>query len=157
MQISIESTSDRPDLVSVVAQWIWNEFWRDGARSFEHTLDAVRKSVTGRPMPRTFVLLSDGEPVGTASLIAHDLVERPDLTPWLAWVFVEPRARGRGHAVRLIGAVELEARAASFRALWLFTNTAERIYARAGWLTVGTVQHDGKPFALMRRDLLRES
>jgi len=92
--------------------------------------------------------------VGTASLTAHDLDERPDLTPWLAGVFVPPHARGQGHAGRLVAAVEREARAASIATLWLYTNTAERIYARAGWKTVETVQHNGKPFALMRRDLL---
>jgi len=105
-------------------------------------------------MPRTFILLADGEPVGTASLVVHDLQERPDITPWLAGVFVVPQARGRGYAARLIAAVEQASRAALISTLWLYTNTAERIYARAGWLTVGTVQHRGKPFALMRRDLL---
>jgi hypothetical protein len=49
-------------------------------------------------MPRTFILLADGEPVGTASLAAHDLDERPDLTPWLAGVFVDPHTRGQGYA-----------------------------------------------------------
>jgi len=107
-------------------------------------------------MPRTFILLADGEPVGTASLVAHDLDERPDLTPWLAGVFVEPHVRGRGYAGLLIAAVEQEACRASIPTLWLYSTMAERIYARAGWRTFGTVQHNGKPFALMRRDLVRQ-
>jgi GNAT superfamily N-acetyltransferase len=107
----------------------------------------------GRTIPQTLVLLVDDEPVGTASLTAHDLDERPDLTPWLAGMFVAPHARGQGYAAELIAAVEQEARKASISALWLYTNTAERVYARAGWRTVETVQHDGRPFALMRRDL----
>jgi GNAT superfamily N-acetyltransferase len=78
-------------------------------------------------MPRTFILLANSEPVGTASLAAHDLDERPDLTPWLAGVFVVPHARGRGYAAHLISAVEQEARIASISTLWLYTNTAERI------------------------------
>jgi N-acetylglutamate synthase-like GNAT family acetyltransferase len=69
-------------------------------------------------------------------------------------MFVAPHARGQGYAARLIAAVEQEASAASISALWLYTNTAERIYARAGWETVETVQHNNKPFALMRRNLL---
>jgi GNAT superfamily N-acetyltransferase len=105
-------------------------------------------------MPRTLVLLADDEPVGTASLTAHDLDERPDLTPWLAGVFVVPHARRKGHAARLVAAIEQEAGAASIWTLWLYTNTAESIYARAGWQTVETVQHNGKPFALMRRHIL---
>jgi GNAT superfamily N-acetyltransferase len=108
----------------------------------------------GLAIPRTLVLLVDDEPVGTASLTAHDLDERPDLTPWLAGMFVASHVRGRGYAARLVAAVEEEARRASITTLWLYTNTAERIYARVGWRTVETVLHNGKPFALMRRDLL---
>jgi GNAT superfamily N-acetyltransferase len=156
MQIAIVSTSERPDFVPLVARWLWNAFGRAGGRSFDETLDAVRTSVSARLMPRTFVLLADGEPVGTASLAAADLKERPDLTPWLAGVFVAPHARGRGHAARLVAAVEQEARAGSVETLWLYTRSAERIYARVGWETVEIVQHNGKPFVLMRRDLPRQ-
>jgi GNAT superfamily N-acetyltransferase len=124
------------------------------AYTVEQTLAAVRESVTARPMPRTFILLANGEPVGTASLVAHGLEERPDLTPWLAGVFVEPHARGRGHAGPLISAVEQAARTASILTLWLYTNTAERIYARAGWQTVESVQHGGKPVVLMKREII---
>jgi GNAT superfamily N-acetyltransferase len=155
MVTSIVSTSDRPDLVPVVARWLWGAFWHDSGKPFEQLLDAVRKSSEAASvMPRTFILLADGEPVGTASLVAQDLDERPDLTPWLAGVFVEPHARGQGYAGHLISAIEQEARCASIPTLWLYTHKAERIYARAGWQTVETVQHSGKPFVLMRRDLL---
>jgi GNAT superfamily N-acetyltransferase len=157
--ISIVSTADRPDLVEVTARWRWEAFFRH-SEPFEAILKAAQQTsaqqnaAIGRTMPRTFVLLVDDEPVGTASLVAHDLDERPDLTPWLAGVFVAPHARRQGYAVQLVRAVEQEARKASVSTLWLYTNTAERIYARAGWQTVEIVQHDGKSFSLMRRDLL---
>ncbi len=153
MEISVVSTSERSDLVPEVARWLWDEWWRRDGHSFEQTLDAVRQSVTARLMPRTFILLADGQPVGTASLAASDLDERPDLSPWLAGVFVLPAARGRGHAAHLIAAVEEECRAASISPLWLYTRAAERLYARNGWRTVETIQRNGTPCALMRRDL----
>ena len=151
---SIVSTADRPDLVNITAQWRWEAFFRRGQRSFDDVLSQARQTAEQAPsMPRTFVLLADNEPIGTASLTAHDLEERPDLMPWLAGVYVVPQARGQGHAARLIVAVENESAALGMPVLWLYTNSAERIYARAGWKTVETVQHDGKPFALMWRDL----
>lgn len=157
MPPSIASTSDRPDLVEVTARWRWEAFIHD-TEPFEDVLKrAQRTSSMGLTIPRTLVLLVDDEPVGTASLTAHDLEERPDLTPWLAGVFVAPHARGRGYAAQLVAAVEGEARKASISTLWLYTNMAERIYARVGWRTVETVLHHGKPFALMRRDLLPQS
>jgi GNAT superfamily N-acetyltransferase len=153
MAISIVSTSERPDLVPLVARWLWDAFWRRDGYSFESTLKAVEESVPAQPMPRTFILLVEDEPVGTASLVADDLDERPDLTPWLAGMFVVSHARGQGYAARLIAAVEEECRKGSISTLWLYTNTAERLYARVGWKTVETILHGGKPFALMRRDL----
>ncbi len=154
MQFEIVSTAERPDLVPITARWRWEAFFRASGRPFESVLEAAQgTAATAGLMPRTLVLLADGAPVGTASLTAHDLDERPDLTPWLAGVFVVPHARGQGHAGRLIAAVEQVARTGSIAALWLYTNTAEPIYARAGWQTIETIQHNGKPFALMRRDL----
>ncbi len=153
MRTSLVTTADRPDLVELTTRWKWAAFSRD-TEQFE---DVLRRAQLGSAMgliiPQTLVLLVDDQPVGTASLTAQDLDERPDLTPWLAGVFVVPHARGRGYAGQLITAVEQQARKASVSTLWLYTNTAERIYARAGWQTIETVQHDGKPFALMRRDL----
>ena len=68
VQNSIVSTLERPEFVPLVARWLGDAFWRAGGRSLEHVLDAVKQSATARPMPRTFILLVDGDPVGTASL-----------------------------------------------------------------------------------------
>ncbi len=155
-RIAVVSVSDRPDLAAVVAGWLWDAFWRSGGRSLEETMTAVQRSVMAEQMPRTFVLLKDGRAVGTASLVAHDLDERPDLTPWLAGMYVEPHSRGVGLASHLIGAVEQQGRAMSIPTLWLYTDTAERIYARAGWQAVETVEHGSRPFTLMRRNLLMD-
>jgi GNAT superfamily N-acetyltransferase len=154
MSTSVVSVIDRPDLVEVTVRWRWNE-WLRNKEPFEDAFKRARQATALRlKIPQSFVLLVDDEPVGTASITAHDLEERPDLTPWLAGVFVVPKARGQGYAGQLVAAVEEEARRASISTLWLYTNTAERIYARVGWRTVKTILHDGTPHALMRRDLL---
>jgi GNAT superfamily N-acetyltransferase len=152
-RLQVVSTTDRPDLDHVVAQWLWDAFWREDGYSFDETLAAVHESITARFMPRTFILLCDGTPVGTASLAEHDLDERPDLGPWLAGVFVVPGARGQGLVAHLIAAVEAACRGAGIRTVWLYTESAERIYARLRWCAVDRVLHNGKPVTLMRRDL----
>jgi GNAT superfamily N-acetyltransferase len=149
----IVTTVERPDLAPVVAAWLWESFARARGRSFEETLETVLASVTASSMPRTFVLLIDDRPVGTASLTAQDLEERPDLTPWLADVFVEPGSRRQGLAARLIAAVEDECRKTGIATLWLYTRTAENVYTRAGWRKVETVARNSKSYALMRREL----
>jgi GNAT superfamily N-acetyltransferase len=154
-EISIVTIADRPDLVPMVAQWLWHEWWQDDGYTLEQTRAAVAASISRSGPPQTFVLLVDGEPIGTASLVAHDLDERPDLTPWLAGVFVIPEARGRGHVIHLIQAVEAACRSAAIPIVWLYTACAERVYARAGWRSVEAIQRSGRrSVMLMRRDLI---
>lgn len=154
VQHTIVATSDRPALAAITARWRWDAFVQGSGRVFEDVLAAEHKTAVEAPaMPKTLVLLADGNPVGMASLIAHDLDERPDLTPWLAGVYVVPNARRQGHAGRLVAAIEQEAMAASISTLWLYTRNAERIYARSGWRTVEVFQRKGRDYALMRRDL----
>jgi GNAT superfamily N-acetyltransferase len=150
-------TADRPELLPVAALWLWEAFWRAGGHTLEHVEGVFARSVATVVPQQTFVLLDDGEPIGTASLVAHDLEARPELTPWLAGVFVVPHARQRGHATRLTQAVEDACRSAAIPTLWLYTLSAERLYARAGWVTVENFDRHGRPAALMRRDLSASS
>jgi len=150
----IVTTSKRPDLIETTARWRWDAFLRKTGQTFEETLEAERRGAsTVSLMPQIMVLLAGGEPVGMAALAESDLDTRPDLTPWLAGVFVVPNARGQGHGGRLVTAVEGLASAASIPTLWLYTRTAEALYLRAGWRTVERFKKSTKRYALMRRDL----
>lgn len=150
----IVTIADRPDLAPVVADWIWHEWDKNYGHPLSHTLDGIEGSTSRRGPQQTFVLLVDGVPIGTSSLVAHDLDERPRLSPWLAGVFVAPEWRRRGHVIPLIQAVEAATIAASVVTLWLHTEHAKRIYARAGWQELEVVQRKGRaPVMLMRRDL----
>lgn len=100
-----------------------------------------------------FVLLDDDKPIGTACLSVMDLDTRPDLSPWLASVYVVPEARRRGHAAQLVRTVERIAIARGHRTLWLFTWEAAPLYARLGWLVAGEETQHGEYVTLMRRDL----
>jgi GNAT superfamily N-acetyltransferase len=151
--LAIATIRERPDLVPVVAEWLWDAFWRQDGHSLEETRQAWAEAVAPRGPPQCFVLLADGVAVGTAGLVVEDLEERPDLTPWLASVFVAQSARGRGYAGLLVRAVEAAAREADVATLWLYTVTAERIYARLSWQTAERFDRKGKVAALMRRDL----
>ena len=91
--------------------------------------------------------------MGTAGITHADLESRPDLTPWLVGVFVEPAFRRRGFASALIRRAEAFADAAAVPCLWLYTVDAETLYARLGWERVGTEPDRGKSVVLMRRPM----
>jgi GNAT superfamily N-acetyltransferase len=147
----IETTSGRPDLAPIVAAWLVKEFGYPGGRTPEQVTARILAPPNGPE--ETFVLFEQDKPVGTASLTHDDLASRPDLTPWLAGVFIEPAARGRGYATALVRQVEAFAAAAAVPTLWLYTWTAEPLYTRLGWQRVGPETDKGKQVVLMTRHL----
>ncbi len=153
--IEIIAIAERPELSPIVARWLWETFafWKRNGHTVDGVRDVVSAAISPSGPPQTFVLLVDHEPVGTASLAANDLDSRPDLTPWLAGVFVDPAHRGHGYVAHLIAAVEAACTRAAIRRLWLYTRTAEHVYARAGWRTVEHFDREGRRYALMCRDL----
>ena len=147
----IALVSDRPELAPLVAGWRVGAFGYPGSWTVEEVTSLLLAPPVGPEA--TFVLFDQNRPVGTASLVHEDLETRRDLTPWLAGVFVEPAFRGRGYATVLVRRVEAFATAASVPVLWLYTSTAEPLYARLGWQRVGFERDCGQQVVLMRRVL----
>ena len=151
-QFKIAAVSDRPDLAPLVATWRVEAFFSEpGGYSVEEMTALILAPPVGPK--ETFVLFDHDRPVGTAGVVHGDLDTRPDLTPWLAGVFVQPEFRGRGYATALIRRAEAFVTAARVPVLWLYTLTAEPFYARLGWQRVGVEQEDGQDVVLMRRSL----
>ena len=154
MTLSFVTTSAQPDLVPQVVDWLREEFGHAGSPSREQQIAAMLAQPD--QSEETFVLLDDNVPVGTASLVNNDLPSRPDLTPWLASVLVLPSFRGKGYSAPLVRRVE-EAAILSATTLWLYTWSAEPVYAKLGWQRVGTSRDEarGIDVVLMKRNLSR--
>lgn len=154
MRRAIVTLAERPDLASLVAQWRVEAFLQGvmtAAQYMDHLLAPARGPEA------SFIALADGTPVGTAGVAHDDLESRPDLTPWLVGVVVQPGHRGQGHATALVREAESFARAAGVPCLWLYTSYAEGFYARLGWQRTG-VERDpdatwGRDVVLMQRSL----
>jgi GNAT superfamily N-acetyltransferase len=152
MSCHIVTVSERPDLAPLVARWRVEAFFDQPGG---YTVEELTAFILAPPVgpEENFVLLDGDEPVGTAGIAPYDLDTRPDLAPWLVGVFVQPAFRGRGHAAALVRRVEAFAQQASVPVLWLYTATAEQLYARLGWQPVGMEQDGPHAVVLMRRDL----
>jgi GNAT superfamily N-acetyltransferase len=151
MSLEMVALSARPDLAPAVAGWLLDAFHH--ALSPSHD-GLVAKLLAQKAPEETFVLFDDDVPVGTASLVTNDLPSRPDLTPWLAGMLVRPQFRGRRYSARLVKHVEAAA-AARVAVLWLYTWTAEPVYAGLGWERVGLERDADRNIevVLMKREL----
>ncbi len=70
-------------------------------------------------------------------MIASDLEERPQLTPWVAAVWVEPRARSRGVGGALVERAARDCFALGIARAYLCARPAlSGFYERLGWIAV---------------------
>jgi predicted N-acetyltransferase YhbS len=132
----VEQLAGRPDLLPTVARWIFEEWWEgtEGA-SLNGLTDLLRLHLTPDQIPMTLIALHDSRPVGTATLLAHDVgtEQWPQLSPWLAAVYVVPECRHKGIGARLVNEVVAEAAGLGAAVLYLLTTEREDFYARLGW------------------------
>ena len=132
----IEQLADRPDLLPIVAGWLYGEWWASVAdETVENLAGRLGAHLIRERIPLTLVASLEGGPVGTATLLAHDVgtEEWPELSPWLAALYVAPEFRCRGIGAALVNAAVAKARALGLEALYLFTIGQEGFYARLGW------------------------
>lgn len=143
--------ADCPHYIPTLAAWHyaqWGEL--NPAKDQEVRTDGFDSHLQKRGIPTTFVACEGDELLGSASLVDSDLDIRPELTPWLASVFVAPAARNQGVGTMLVQRVMQEARELGVPQLYLFTLDRERLYAGLGWQLVERPIWNGREIAVMR-------
>ncbi len=137
----------------IFASWLWMKWGQFRGRPPARTLAYITEWTAGKDLPFGYVAYLDGLPAGIAGVVRHDLETRPDLTPWLASVFVRPDARGRGIASAVVEANAAEAARHGHNTLWLHTPDQQKLYARLGWVAIGQDRDLNEDVTLMRREL----
>jgi N-acetylglutamate synthase-like GNAT family acetyltransferase len=99
---TISDLRQRPDFFDTVTMRIWQAWWEASGTPLGYISERLRENMEAAPIP--FALVAhDGETfLGTSSVIASDLAERPQLTPWVAAVWVEETARRHGVGAALV-------------------------------------------------------
>ena len=86
------------------------------------------------PIPFALVAHDGKSFLGTSSVIASDLPERPQLTPWVAAVWVEEHARRRGVGGALVNRAALDCFALAAGRVYLCARRQRTaFYERLGW------------------------
>lgn len=146
--------ADYPEFIPELAVLHFAEWsYLHPGETLEGKKDYLRSNCSRNGVP-TFVIAVEGAAlVGSASLIAQDMDDHPELTPWLADVFVKPGYRGKGVATSLIQRIESEARSAGISSLFLYTPDAADLYRRLGWEAVEQCVYKGTDVVIMARTI----
>ena len=130
-------------------------FFDERGLGLDDALSSYRERAQVDALPLALVAFAEGKLVGTVSLKVQDLDTRPEITPWLASLFVVPEWRGRGVASLLIRRVVAEARRLKLPTLFLWTSAAEALYLKLGWRTVERTEYCGKRIVIMQFSFTR--
>lgn len=131
---------DRPELMEAMAAW-FNEKW---GIPLEAYLDSMRECLAGgRAYPQWYAVTESERIIGGAGVIENDFHDRPDLTPNLCALYVEPDSRGRGVAGELLDYISRDMEARGVATLYLVTDHTS-FYERYGWEYLCPVRCDGE-------------
>ena len=108
MPFTISDLRQHPEFFDIVADRIWQAWWRDGGHPLDYISGRLQENMNATPIPFALVAHDGKSFLGTASVIASDLPERPQLTPWVAAVWVEEHARRRGVGGALVNRATLD-------------------------------------------------
>lgn len=132
--MTIDYLADHPEALDTIVQWTHQEWGHvRGGETLEQRRARFAGSLNRDRIPLTVVALENGEVLGSASLIAHDMETRMELTPWLASVFVGEQFRRRGIGAQLVRRIMSEAAKLKVPLLYLYTVHSERFYVALGW------------------------
>lgn len=123
------------EMIPVIAKWHWDEWGHvDEIGSLESWTEGLQRRTAINTIPTTYVALSEqDEPIGSVVLVEHDMNTHPELSPWLAGLYVLPSCRGRGLGATLTQHAMDRCMEMGFERLYLHTSTAMPLYQRLGW------------------------
>jgi GNAT superfamily N-acetyltransferase len=148
--MKIEYLADRQEFLPALAQWQHQEWGvlRPG-EGVEGRAARLRGWCGRGQIPLTVVAVTGAELLGSASLIEHDMDDRPELSPWLAGVFVAPSHRKQGIGAALVRRIMDEALTLRIPQLYLYTVNSTSFYAGLGWRWMEQTSYRGKNVTIM--------
>ena len=153
--VRIESITDHLDLVDMIAQWHWDEWGHtDPEGSVESWTEGLRQRTRRDVIPTTYLAFDGAELLGSVTLVENDMSIRPDLTPWLAGMYVKPESRLRGVGTALVRHAVQKTAEMGIERLYLYTHTARTFYEKLGWYHIAYSYYEGQDVSIMAIDLI---
>lgn len=155
--IAIESLTVESGLPATIAAMQFANWGRstgfDSAADYERFLCEAARA---HRLPAVLVARRGEKFLGSVNLLVHEMTTRPQLSPWLAQLFVIAEERGHGIGSLLVRACLARFAELGFSRVHLYTAAATSLpayYAALGWRTLEETEYLGKPRAVMAFDI----
>lgn len=138
----------------MLAQWHHAQWsYLNPERTLAQRIEEMNSHLDTALVPSTWVAVENDTAMGSASLLHDDMHTHPELSPWLASVFVAPEFRRRGIAAMLVRHVMQQARDGGIETLYLFTPDQAGLYSKLGWDVFSEETYLADTVTLMRATL----
>ncbi len=152
--MKIFQLADYPAYINTVSQMIYDEFVvpTTSSKTFED-VQAFFEMIHNNKLPLTLIAIINNQCVGTVSLFKQDCVLRPQYTPWLASLYVDPKFRHQNIGGALIKALIERASELGYKKLYLKTENTAPYYYKIGWTHLETITHKDQTIDYFYYDL----
>lgn len=152
--MEILTLADKKEFIAELAELHHAEWKRlNPSLTLEGRAEAIAEAAGREGIPSIFIALSGNQLVGSAALVRNDMDTKPDLSPWLAAVYVKDGFRRQGIATQLIARCEDEAIRSNANAWYLYTEFASSLYEELGWRHMERCEYKGATVDVMFKRL----
>lgn len=139
----------------MLAQWFYKEWaYLHLGKTLADVEQLIGERVNTNKIPLALVAFDHQELIGTVCLKVQDMDTHPDLSPWLAGLYVSAQRRRQGIGAALVSAIEKEANKLGVERLYLHTPESENFYVKLGWQVKERLRYHGYPVSLMQKKII---
>ena len=126
-----------PAFFDTVADRVWRAWWKPNGHPLAQISAGLGEMMKGDPIPFALVAHDGNEFLGSTLGIKSDLAARPQYSPWVAAVWVEPQHRLKQVGRALVGHAAQTCFARGLDRIYLCSVAARRnFYTRQGWAPI---------------------
>lgn len=153
--MTIQDLRQEPQHIPTLAAWHHRQ-WQalNPGDTLERRIARMQHYLGDSLLPTTVIYKHRQLLAGSAALVESDMDGHPELSPWLASVYVDQPFRYQGIGSALVIHVMELARQAGFAKLYLFTPDKAGFYRQLGWSKMTDEDYHGQRVTLMQASLL---
>lgn len=148
--LDIINLKHQPQHIATLAEWHhkeWSHF--NPHESISQRITRMQTYLNTDFIPTTYIA-TDNELLGSAAIVANDMETKPELSPWLASVYVSERKRNNGIGTKLVEHIMRQAQTNDINKLYLLTPDQRLFYQRLGWGVLSEEHYHGTTVTIMQ-------
>jgi len=155
--LQLINLKDQPQHIESLAHWHhseWSHFNPD--ENIAQRVTRMQTYLNDNFIPSTYIAF-DKELLGSAAIVKNDMDSKPELSPWLASVYVNSEHRNKGIGKKLVEHLMHQAQLNDIDKLYLLTPDQKKFYQRLGWQSISDEKYHGSDVTVMQISLNNSS